>query len=518
MAGSGCSGVVESRIGARISGPRSPDPSMSEQPATPITGVPISPARRRVVTASLLLGTFLASIEVTVVAAAMPSIVESLGGLSLYSWVFSSYLLTQTVTIPLYGRIADYYGRRPVYVFGVTLFLVGSALAAVAPSMHFLVAARALQGLGAGSVLPLTLTIFGDLFDVSARTRLHGLFSLVWGFSSLAGPLAGGLIVQHLSWRWVFFLNIPFGILSAFGVGWLLRESPPRRRHRMDYRGAALLSAATLALLLGLLPPDQRPLALNLGFWLGASAAFTLLFVSWEKRHPEPLVPLGLFSDRVHTAANVTGLLLGAALFGIVAFLPLYVQGVQGGTPLQAGAILIPLSLGWTTAAIVSGRIVSRVGFQFLVRTGSALVAFGSLVAFTGVRLDSLGVGVAGMAIYGLGMGAAISSFTVSVQERVSPEGKGIATALTQFSRSIGGSVGIAVQGAVLSRGLQTLPDGQVARATLAAGLNEVFILILVIALSAGVVGNLLFPRIAVGMTPRSDPNRDRTGGRPTKE
>jgi len=490
---------------------------MSTQPAEPTPGVSLSSTRRVVVTASLLLGTFLASIEVTVVAAAMPSIVDSLGGIALYPWVFSAYLLTQTVTIPLYGRMADFYGRRSVYVFGVTLFLAGSALSALAPSMEALVAARALQGLGAGSVLPLTLTIFGDLFDVSARTKLHGLFSVVWGISALAGPLAGGLIVQNLSWRWVFILNIPFGILSAFGVGWLLRESPPRRRHRMDYRGAALLSTATLALLLGLLPSDQRPLALGVGFWLGSAVVLVLLFVRWERRHPEPLVPLGLFADRVHTAANATGLLLGAALFGMVAFLPLYVQGVRGGTPIQAGAILIPLSLGWTASSIVSGRIVWMVGFQFLVRTGCSLVALGGCVAFAGARIESLPLGIGGMALYGLGMGAAISSFTVSVQERVGRGGKGIATALTQFSRSIGGSVGIAILGAVLSGRLRTLPDGRVAPESLAAGLNDVFALILVVAVGAGVVGNLLFPRITVGMNPPSSP-RSGVGGRMPEE
>jgi EmrB/QacA subfamily drug resistance transporter len=463
----------------------------------------ISQRRRSYLTVALLVGTFLASIEVTVVAAAMPSIVESLGGLSLYPWVFSAYLLTQTISIPLYGRLADLYGRRNTYVVGVAIFLLGSALAGFSTSMQFLVAARALQGLGAGSVLPLTMTIFGDLFEVSVRTKLQGLFSLVWGISALLGPLAGGTIVQHLSWRWVFFLNLPFGLISGAIVALLLLEGKTRRQHRLDSVGAASLAIATLSVLVGLLPAEQRPLGLDVSAWmLLALAAFGLLLY-WERGHPEPIIPLGLFRDRVHVAANFTGVLLGGVLFSLVSYLPLYVQGVLGGTPLMAGAVLIPLSLGWTTASIVGGRVVWQVGFRFLVRTGCALIAIGIVGAYYGVISGQLLLALAGECVYGLGMGACISSFTVSVQEQVSFEKRGIATALTQFSRSIGGAIGVAVFGAVLASqlgpqamearsGLQTLREA----AQLEEGLILVFGLQAVTSVAAAVLGIALFPGI----------------------
>jgi EmrB/QacA subfamily drug resistance transporter len=377
-------------------------------------------ARRRAITAALLLGTFLASIEATVVGTAMPSIVDQLGGFALYPWVFSAYLLAQTISIPLYGRLADLYGRRAAYVGGVSIFLVGSILCGMAPSMEALVAARALQGIGAGSVLPLTMTIFGDLYEVSVRTKLQGLFSLVWGVSSVAGPLAGGAIVLHWSWRWVFLLNVPFGLISALVIGLLLRETGfERRQRRLDIGGAVLLSVATGLLLLALLPEEQRPgglppLAAVAGAILGG-AAFLLV----ERRHPEPLVPLDLFRDRVHIAANAAGVLLGVVLFGVVSYVPLYVQGVCGGTPVEAGATLIPLSFGWTGASIVAGRLVARVGFRFLVRTGSALIAAGSIVGAGGIYHGFSTLGIIGLCLYGVGMGCCISSFTVSVQERV---------------------------------------------------------------------------------------------------
>ncbi|UCF36418.1 MAG: MFS transporter [Acidobacteriota bacterium] len=465
--------------------------------------VEISTARRRALTAALLLGTFLASIEVTIVAAAMPTIVDQLGGLALYPWVFSSYLLTQTISIPLYGRLADLYGRRPVYVLGVTLFLIGSTLSGLASSMTFLVVARSLQGLGAGSVLPLTMTIFGDLFEVSARTKLQGLFSLVWGISSLAGPLVGGTIALHLSWRWVFFLNLPFGIVGAATVFILLKEVRKRREHSLDLQGALTLSLGTLLLLVGLLPEDQRPVSGGLLPWMVAAFMMYGAFILLERRHPEPILPLELFRDRVHLAANLAGVLLGMVLFGFVSYLPLFVQGVKGGSPIEAGAVLIPLSAGWTTASFVAGRLVWRVGFRFLVRVGCFLVAIGSLMAYVGLSVDHSPVAFLGEIIYGLGMGACISSFTVSVQERVPIYQRGIATAMTQFSRSIGGTIGVAVLGAILTSKLGgNIPDLNLAshqgsESHLSQALLTVFFASALLAIAASLVGVALFPKVA---------------------
>ncbi len=470
----------------------------------------ITGSRRVAITAALLLGTFLASIEVTVVATAMPSIVEQLGGLALYPWVYSAYLLAQTVSIPLYGRLADLLGRRVMYVTGVGIFLVGSVLCGLAPSMELLVAARALQGLGAGAVLPLTMTIFGDLYDVTLRTKLQGLFSVVWGFSSVAGPLAGGTIVLHWTWPWVFWVNLPFGLASMIAVGVLLRESGFRREHRLDLAGAVLLSVATLSLLLVLLPQAQRPFGSAWWVWLGISAVSACAFVVQERRHPEPLVPLGLFRDRVHVAANGAGVLLGVVLFGLVAYVPLYVQAVKGGSPIVAGLVLIPLSLAWTVASVLCGRLVERVGFQVLVRLGCALVAAGGLIGVAGVALDQPWIAVLGEMVFGFGMGATISSFTVSVQERVTVQQRGIATALAQFARTMGGAVGVAALGALLAWNLG--PDlagadlrnlGPEFRGALGGGLDLVFGAMAVAALAAAAVGIGLFPRVKEGMRTR---------------
>ncbi len=463
--------------------------------------------RRRAITAALLLGTFLAAVEVTVVATAMPSIVERLGGLALYPWVYSAYLLAQTVSIPLYGRLADLHGRRVTFAVGVGIFLLGSLLCGLAPSMELLVAARALQGLGAGAVLPLTMVIFGDLYDVSLRTKLQGLFSLVWGTSSVAGPLVGGAIVLHWDWPWVFWINIPFGVVSAGVVCLLLREGSYRRSHRLDLGGALALGAGSLFLLLALLPDEQRPLGWPAGVWLALAAGAGVLFLVLERRHPEPLVPLDLFRDRVHLTANGAGVLLGVVLFGVVGYVPLYVQAIRGGTPIEAGLALIPLSLSWTVSTFVSGRLVRRVGFQALVRGGSALIGLGALAGWIGVAWDIGAAALLGEMLYGFGMGACISSFTVSVQECVAPERKGIATALAQFSRSIGGAVGVALLGAVLTArvgadlqgaDLGALPPAIHER--MEGALRLVFGLMALSALAAAVAGIALFPRVEAGM------------------
>jgi len=474
---------------------------LNHAPPTAVTG-----SRRTAITAALLLGTFLASIEVTVVATAMPSIAEQLGGLALYPWVYSAYLLAQTVSIPLYGRLADLYGRRVIYVGGVGLFLVGSLLCGLAPSMELLVAARALQGLGAGAVLPLTMTIFGDLYEVEARTKLQGAFSLVWGVSSVIGPLAGGVIVSQWTWPWVFWINLPFGVVSLAVVGALLREGGFRREHRLDLAGAALLSCATVSLLVALLPPEQRPMGLHPAIWIGLSAAAVAALLRQEGRHPEPLVPLDLFGDRVQLAANASGLLLGVILFGVVSYVPLYVQAVRGGGPILAGSVLIPLSLSWTVSTFVCGRLVLRVGFRTLVRCGCSLVAAGGVVGALGVAVDVPTVSIAGEMLYGFGMGATISSFTVSVQERVPPQRRGIATALTQFSRTIGGAVGVAALGAVLTHrvgpGLSSVDFQEidpVLRAAFDSGLTTVFWLMAVSAVTAAVLGIGLYPAVRDG-------------------
>ncbi len=458
----------------------------------------LAPRNRQVVTAALLLGTFLSAVEVTIVGAAMPSIVEELGGLQLFPWVFTAYMLTGTVTIPIYGRLADVHGRRRTYLVGVSIFLVGALACGAAPSMEWLVAARCLQGLGAGCLLPLTQTIFGDLYPVDQRTRLQGLFSLVWGASSVIGPSLGGAIVEAGAWPWIFWLNLPIGLFAACVIALRLPEYVPGTARALDRGGLTTLVLTIVSLLLALLPPDQRPG--TWWAWAGVAVLSGALFLRIERGHPAPVVPLHLFAERTLVAANLAGLLMGVTLLGVVGFLPLYLQGVHGASPIWAGCALIPLSLTWTSASLLAGRLVTRHGFQRLVRLGGVAVALGGLGQAAGAWFDSVPVLIAGLVAYGGGMGFCISSFTVSVQEAAPADQRGIATALAQFARSIGGTVGVAVLGAVLAAGLGTvsLEGAELGDPTLIeplrAALVWVFAVMGVTGVLAGVVAVVLFP------------------------
>lgn len=464
----------------------------------------LTPRRRALIVAALLTGTFLSSIEVTIVSAAMPTIVGSLGGLSLYPWVFTTYLLAQTITIPVWGRFADLFGRRRTYAAGVALFLFGSAACGLAPTMESLILARLLQGLGGGSLLPLTMTIFGDLYPVEQRTRMQGLFALIWGLSSVMGPAAGGLIVMVGSWRPIFWINLPFGVAASAVILALLPEHGASGRARIDWAGTGLLSAGVLMGLLALLPPEQRPGPA----WLFGVAALALTagFVAVERRVSSPLLPLDLLRDRVQATVNTSGVLLGTILFGIVGFLPLYVQAILGATPVWAGAALVPATVFWTLGSLIGGRLVMRFGFQALVRTGASLLAVGLVIAALGIHARGVVPVMGALALYGAGMGLCISTFTVSVQERAPRDQRGIATALSQFSRSIGGTIGVTALGALMNHQLGGSLDrkalfdgGEIAPelvARLAPALDAVFSTVAALGLAAALIILLGYPRV----------------------
>ena len=290
----------------------------------------MSDKRIRVVIVGIMLSLFLAAVESTVVATAMPTIVAQLGGLSSYSWVFSAYMLTSTTTVPLYGKLSDLYGRRRLYFISMTIFLVGSILSGVSQNMGQLIAFRALQGLGAGGLLPLTFIMIGDMLSLEQRARMQGLFSGVWGVASVVGPLAGGFLVDRLSWHWVFFVNVAPALLAAFlvGVGWreFRHPDPQRAKPSIDYAGVVLLSLGVLAFLLGLLELGT-PFA-----WIGVLLALACFFALYrvERRAMDPVLPVSLFSDRLFAVATLQGLLAGWAMFGSTNFVPLFGQAVMG--------------------------------------------------------------------------------------------------------------------------------------------------------------------------------------------
>ena len=412
----------------------------------------------------------LAAMEATVVGTAMPTVIVTLGGLAHYSWVFSAYLLTSTASVPIWGRLSDLYGRRRMYLGGIAVFLAGSVLAGAATSMTALIAARALQGIGAGAVVPLSMTIVGELYSLAERAHTQALFSGVWGVASIAGPLVGGYITDTASWRWVFYLNLPLGLLAGTVI--LLAYPTPLRGKavRVDWLGAALLFGGISTLLIALGADGGGPA------WACAAAAVGLLigFVRVERRVADPILPLDLLRHPLMARAFIVVFLSGMALFGAIAFIPLFVQSVMGATATEAGQMLTPLFLGWVFTSVAAARLTVKVGYRILAVTGSVLMT----LAFVGLVLvgpDSprSAVGVSGF-VLGSGMGLSMLSLLLAVQHGVPRAHLGLATSLSQFSRSIGAAVGVAAMGALMARQLVgvSLPGGADALATSGAMLT----------------------------------------------
>jgi EmrB/QacA subfamily drug resistance transporter len=417
----------------------------------------------------VMLSVFLAAMESTVVATAMPRVVESLGGVQIYSWVFSGFLLTSTVTMPLWGRLSDLLGRRPIFLTGLTIFLVGSALSGAAQNMGQLIGFRMLQGLGAGSLMTLGMTIVGELFGLEQRAKMQGYVSGVWGVASLLGPLLGGLLTDHASWRWVFYINLPFGALAMLLLHGALPEGQ-RRPHRLDYAGVALFSAGVSALLFGIMEAGRvgRWTGIDVLLPLGVAATALGAFIVVERQASEPIVPLRLFRHRMVTAASVNGLLSGMAMFGAISFVPLFLQHVSGMSATAAGFVLTPFVLGWVAMSIISARLVLRLGYRILVVSGMACLA----LAFLMLARWSLGltqaVAMRDALVGGIGMGLTFVPMLIAVQSAVPRADLGSATSMTQFSRTIGGALGLSVMGAVMIRRLA-------AGAPMAAALHAVF-------------------------------------------
>lgn len=408
---------------------------------------------KAIIIVALMLGMTLAALDTTIVGTAMPSIVGKLGGFDLYSWVFSAYLLTSTTTVPIYGKLADLYGRKPLFMVGTGLFLLGSIASGTAQSMEQLILFRALQGLGAGAVVPLVLTIIGDIFDLHERARVQGFFSGVWGLASVIGPAAGGLIVDHMSWRWVFFINIPFGLLSAILLFFVFKEKVEHSKPSLDYAGTLALTGSIVALLFALLQGGSS------WAWLSAQsislfAVFLVLlafFVWLEQRAAEPILPLTLFRNRIIAVASLGGLILGVTMFGITTYVPLFVQGVKGGSATDAGIVLTPLLFSWPVASVISGKLVLNFGYRKVAVAGAFLTTVGSILLLFFNQGTSLALIVTSMLLAGTGLGMSSTAFILAVQNAVPWRLRGVATASTQFVRTIGGTIGVAFMGTILN-------------------------------------------------------------------
>jgi EmrB/QacA subfamily drug resistance transporter len=433
-----------------------PSPSLPiYRPAFPLSSPASrapSSARRRThrpaTVLALILALFMAAMEMTVVSTAMPTVVAELGGALHYAWVFSAYMLASTVMVPIHGKLADLYGRKPVMLASMAIFLAGSMASGQARTMTALIAFRAIQGIGAGGLQPIALTIVGDIFEVEERARMQGIFGSVWGVAGLAGPLLGGVIVATLSWRWVFYVNVPFGILSAAILSFSLVESVEKKDRQLDVAGATLLTLAVVSLLLGV--EGFLPWLLIPG-----SVALGITFAVVEHRVKEPMLPPHLFRTRVLATSSALSTVTGAAMIGIVTFLPLYAQGVLGASPTEAGAAIAPMAIAWPVASAISGRLLPRLGFRPLVRIGMAVVALSTLgLAFAISRGATSGELRIASAIFGIGMGFASTAQVIAVQSSVSFNQRGVATASTMFFRNIGGTVGVGVMGVVLAHDL----------------------------------------------------------------
>ncbi len=415
----------------------------------------MSKRRRWAVTAGVLTGMFIAALEATVVGTAMPTVIATLGGLSHYSWVFSAYLVTSTVTVPVWGKLSDLYGRRLMYQLGIGLFLLGTLLSGFSGTMTQLIVFRAIQGLGAGALVPLGMTIIGDAFTVEERTRMQALFSAVWGLSSIIGPVVGGFITDQISWRWVFWVNLPVGLLAALIIGVALKEPKLDRKPSIDYAGAGLLMAAISLLMLAMVDSGGGGLfsIRNLMILL-VSAVLMLIFVRVERRAPDPIIPFELFRNRTVLIAVIAGFLAGVAMFGAISFIPLFAQGALGFTATEAGSLLTPLMLSWVTMSVIGGRLMLKLGYRSITLFGFALLTVAFLLLSMFQRETPPLLLYLNLILIGAGLGSTMLTMLIAVQQAVDRSKLGIATSLNQFSRSIGGALGVAIMGAVLTAGL----------------------------------------------------------------
>jgi EmrB/QacA subfamily drug resistance transporter len=481
-----------------------------EAPLPPIT------REQKLITVGLMAALAVAALDSTVVGTAMPTIIGQLGGLSEYAWVFSAYLLASTTTVPLYSKVADMRGRKPVFLFGLTLFVVGSALCGLASSMWMLIAFRTLQGLGAGAVQPISFTIAGDIFEPRRRARMQGVFSGVWGVAAIVGPAIGGLITSTVGWPWVFEINIPIGIAAAVIIGYGLHERFERHSHRVDWWGAALLSASVVLLLFAVSEGGSLFgwLSLQVAAMLVGSVGLMVMFVRHARRAEEPLVDLDLLRVPVIRAGLLIGTLAGIVMFGLTTFVPPLVQGVQGGTAVQAGAVVAAMSIGWPVGSVIAGRTLHRFGARPIVLAGAALLVVGSLAVTQTARVDTLLFASAACFVTGLGMGFSSTTLLIVIQGAVPWQRRATATGLVQFSRTIGGAVGVGVMGGILAAfvgaassaildpiGRAQLTPDQLAsgRDALEAGLQVVYWLMAAASVAAAVLAVRTMPAVRLG-------------------
>lgn len=450
-----------------------------------------------------MLSVGLVAIDATILATAVPSVVEDLGGFTSFPWLFSIYLLAQAVSVPIYGKLADLFGRKPVMLLGIGLFVVGSLLCGVAWGMTSLILFRLVQGLGAGAIQPVSMTILGDLYSLEERATVQGYVASVWAISSVVGPTLGGVFSDTIGWRWIFFVNLPLGLLAAATLWRRFAEDVERRRHRLDLGGALLLATGGTLLLLALLEGGvewawNSPLSLLL---FAGAAALLALFVAVERRAPEPVLPLWIFRMRVLNVVNAASLVVGVLLMGLSSYVPLYAQQVLGTGALVAGLALAGMTVGWPIAASTAGRLYLSVGFRATLVLGAVVAVAGSLLLLTISPDSSVWSLALACFVMGLGFGYVASPAVVAAQTSVSWSTRGVATGSNLFARSVGSALGVAAFGAVVNSQVSADLGGHpalehVSAGVLAPAVHTVFVLTVVIAVALVVVGSLMPTRV----------------------
>jgi EmrB/QacA subfamily drug resistance transporter len=453
---------------------------------------------------AVMLSIGLVAIDATILATAVPAIVGDLGGFTQFPWLFSAYLLAQAVSVPMYGKVADIVGRKPVMLVGIGLFLAGSLMCGLAWSMTSLIVFRVVQGLGAGAVQPMGMTIVGDIYSLAERAKVQGYIASVWAMSSVIGPTLGGVFVDYFSWRWIFFVNLPIGALAALVLVRRFDERVERRSHRIDYLGAGLLATAGTLLLLGLLEGGQRwawdsgTSVLLFGLGMAALVGFALV----ERRAAEPVLPLWVLGNRTLVTANLAALVVGVLTLGLTSYVPVFAQGVLGHGAVVGGLALAAMTLGWPVAASISGRFYLTIGFRLTLLMGGLFAVAGAALLLRADASSSIWALAVPCFVMGLGFGFVASPAVIAAQSTVSWKHRGVVTGANMFARSIGSALGVAAFGAIANgvvrhhlgksaAGLEHVPAG-----VLEPALHDVFLASAGLALTLLVIGAFMPARV----------------------
>ncbi len=445
---------------------------------------------------ALMVTTGMVAIDATILATAVPSIVKDIGGFSSFPWLFSIYLLAQAVSVPVYAKLSDVVGRKPIIMIGISLFLLGSILCGVAWSMPVLIAFRAVQGLGAGAVQPMAITIAGDIYTVAERAKTQAYLASVWAIASVVGPTLGGVFSQFVSWRWIFYVNVPLCVVAIFLLARVFHENIEKRTHKVDYAGAITLTIALSLLILAVLEGGQ---AWAWNSWqsyasFGVGALMLVVFVLVERRAAEPVLPLWVFSRRILLTTTLVSLGTGAILIGLTSYVPTYLENSIGSPPLLAGLALAALTIGWPISASQAGKLYLRIGFRSTVLIGMSLAIIGPILMLIFSGSPSVITVALCCIVTGMGLGLAVTPALIAAQSSVLWNERGVVTGTNLFGRSIGSAVGVAIFGAVANGVLAGFAHGENDPHAVIAATGAVFVGVIIAGL-ATVVAAFVMPK-----------------------